>query len=45
MIDNYPGMVIDENTVLYLESALMKIMPEHIKKAGERYKQMWGCQT
>ena len=45
MIDNYSGMVINEDTVLYSESTLMKIMPNHIKKAGERYKQMCGCQT
>jgi hypothetical protein len=42
---HYPGMVINEDTVLYSESTLMKIMPNHIKKAGERYKQMCGCQT
>jgi hypothetical protein len=45
MIDNYSGMVINEDTVLYSESTLMKIMPKHIKKAGKRYKQMCGCQT
>ncbi len=45
MIETYPGMVINENTVLYIESTLMKIMPKHIKKAGERYKQMCGCHT
>ena len=45
MIDNCSDMIIKEYTVLYLESTLMKIMPKHIKKAGERYKQMCGCQT
>ncbi len=38
IIDNYPGVVINEDTVLYSESTLMKIMPNHIKKAGKRYK-------
>ena len=45
MIDNYSGMVINEDTVLYSESTLMRITPKHIKKAGECYKQMCGCQT
>ena len=45
MMDNYPGMVINEDTVLYSESTLIKIMPNHIKNAGKRYKQMCGCQT
>ncbi len=45
MIDNYPGMVINDNLLLFLESTLMKIIPKHIQKAGERYKQVCGCQT
>ncbi len=45
MIDNYPGMVLNEDTVLYSESTLRRRMPNHIKKAGERYKQMCGYQT
>jgi hypothetical protein len=45
MIDYYPGMVLDYNIVLFSESSLRKLMPKHIKKVGERYKQMCGCQT
>jgi hypothetical protein len=45
MIDNYPVMVLEYNKVLFSEISLSKLMPKHIKRAGERYKQMCGCQT
>jgi hypothetical protein len=45
MIKNYPGMVLQDDKVLFLECTLRAIMPKHIKKAGDQYKQMCGCQT
>jgi hypothetical protein len=38
-------MVLDDSTVLFSKTNLMTLMPNHIKKARERYKQMCGCQT
>jgi hypothetical protein len=45
LIEHYPGMVLDEDKVLFLEPTVRAIMPKHIKKAGDWYKQMCGCQT
>jgi hypothetical protein len=45
MIDNYRDMKMDDGKVLFSECTLRKIMPRHIKKAGDRYKQMCGCQV
>jgi hypothetical protein len=45
MIDNYRDMKIDDGKVLFSETTLRNIMPRHIKKAGDRYKQMCGCQV
>ncbi len=45
IIEYYPGMVLKRGKVLYLVSSLRAIMPKHIKKAGDQYKQMCGCQT
>jgi hypothetical protein len=45
MIDNYREMKMDDGKILFPECTLRKIMPRHIKKAGERYKQMCGCQV
>jgi hypothetical protein len=45
MIDNYRDLKMDDGKVLFSESTLQKIMPRHIKKAGDRYKQMCGCQV
>ncbi len=35
MIKHYPGMVLDDDKVLFLEPTLRAIMPNHIKKAGD----------
>jgi hypothetical protein len=44
MIDNYKGMLTDDGKIRFSESTLHHFMPKHIKKAGNRYKQMCGCQ-
>jgi hypothetical protein len=38
-------MKMDDGKVLFSECTLRKIMPLHIKKAGDRCKQMCGCQV
>jgi hypothetical protein len=45
MIEYYPGMVIQDDKILFSEQTLRAIMPKHIKKAGDQYKQMCSCQT
>jgi hypothetical protein len=35
MIDYYPGMVIQDDKILFSEPTLQAIMPKHIKKAGD----------
>ena len=45
MIDNYRDMKMDDGKVLFSEFMLRKIMPRHIKKEVDRYKQMCGCQV
>ncbi len=45
MIDNYKGMIGDNGKILFSKNTLRKLMPKHIKKVGDRYKQMCGCQT
>jgi hypothetical protein len=45
MIDNYRNMKMDDGKVLFSKCTLRKIMPKHIKKANDRYKQMCGCQV
>ncbi len=45
MIENFQGMMTDGGDIWYSESTIRRIMPKNIKKAGERYKQMCGCQT
>ena len=45
MIDNFKGMITEDGEVRYSEVTIRKLMPNHVKKAGDRYKQMCGCQT
>ena len=44
MIENYKGMLNDEGKIRFSEDTLRRLMPKQIKKAGDRYKQMCGCQ-
>jgi len=44
MIENYKGMLNDEGKIRFSEDTLRRLMPTQIKKAGDRYKQMCGCQ-
>jgi hypothetical protein len=44
MIDNNKEMLIDDGKNHFSENSLHRVMPKHIKKAGNRYKQMCGCQ-
>ncbi len=45
IIDNFKGMTTDTHEIRYSELTLQRLMPNHVKKAGEHYKQMCGCQT
>jgi hypothetical protein len=45
MIEHYTKMKIDNNKILFSERTLRIFLPKHIKKAGDQYKQMCGCQT
>jgi hypothetical protein len=44
MIDNYKGMIGDDGEISFSKSTLRKLLTNNIKKAGDRYKQMCGCQ-
>ena len=35
MIDNYKGMIGDDGKILFSKNTLRKLMPKHIKKAGD----------
>jgi hypothetical protein len=45
MIEHYTKVKVDNNKILFSEHTLRTFLPKHIKKAGDRYKQMCGCQT
>ncbi len=39
-----PHLLTDDGKICFSEDTSCRIMPKHIKKAGDRYKQMCGCQ-
>ena len=45
IIDSFKDILTYDVEISYSEMTIQRLMPNNFKKAGDRYKQMCGCQT